>query len=128
MSVPVDLDSLAATIAERTMRGYLLTGGNDGRPHTTAVILAWDGDALVGSCGRTTAANVSARPAVSLLWPPNAPEDYSLIVDGDGEIVGDGDDRQVRIRPTHAILHRPAAGGDGHRHDCQPIAGADPDS
>lgn len=125
MSVRVDLAALADTIAERTSAPYLLTGGDNGRPHTTSIALGWEGDILVGGCGGTTARNARSRPAVSLLWPPNQPGDYSLIVDGDATVAGDGDERVIRVTPTHAILHRPATGGGGHRHDCQPISGAD---
>ena len=124
MSVPVELARLAEEIEARTLGPYLLTSDDDGRPHATAIALRWDGDRLVGPCGRSTGRNATARPAVSLLWPPNAPGDYSLIVDADAAIEGTDDHRLARLRPTHAILHRPADVPDPTTdcaHDCQPV-------
>jgi hypothetical protein len=68
---------------------------------------------------------------VSLLWPPNDPDGYSLIVDatvtataGTGE--GEGDN-VVRLQPTRAVLHRPAPEGatlaPGCGADCIPLTG-----
>lgn len=125
MSIPVELTTLADAVAERTMAPYLLTSDDDGRPHTTAIDLRWDGGDLVGPCGRSTARNGTARPAVSLLWPPNAPGDYSLIVDADLTIDDDADGGRVaRLTPTHAVLHRPAQVADPTtecEHDCKPV-------
>jgi hypothetical protein len=63
---------------------------------------------LVADVGRRTAANASARPAVSLLYPVRADGDYSLIVDGIAA-VQTGDEPRLRLTPTKAVLHRPAA-------------------
>jgi hypothetical protein len=90
------------------MDPYLLTSDDDGRPHATAIALRWDSGELVGPCGRSSARNATARSAVSVLWPPDAAGAYSLIVDADATVADEGDHRHVRLRPTHAILHRPA--------------------
>lgn len=122
--MPVELEALAERIAERAMAPYLLTSDDDGRPHATAITLRWDGSELLGPCGRSTSRNATARPAVSVLWPPNEPDDYSLIVDADASVQDSGDDRLIRLRPTHAILHRPAAVPDPTTdcaHDCQSV-------
>lgn len=128
MSVPVDLTALATTIAERRATPYLVTAGADGPPHLTAIGsgrggLRWDDDVLVAAAGNTTARNVTVRREVSLLWPPDTDDGYSLIVDGAAEITDGPEGRQIRITPTHAILHRPARdpGPGDHPHDCQPI-------
>lgn len=128
MSIPVELEALAAAVAERTMAPYLLTSGEDGRPHTVAApSLTWDGAALAGGCGRSTARNAAARPKVSLLWPPDEPTGYSLIVDADAEVSGDEGERRIRLSPTHAVLHRPAEHAPGPDattdclHDCRPV-------
>ncbi len=133
MSIPVELEALADAISARTMGPYLLTSDDDGRPHATAIALRWDDVDLLGPCGRSSGRNGTARPAVSLLWPPNSPDDYSLIVDADMalETSGSGDDvtRLARLTPTHAILHRPAAHIEGRvadpntdcAHDCQKV-------
>jgi hypothetical protein len=126
MSIPVELEGLAATIASRTSSPYLLTSDPEGRPHAVSVALAWDGPSLVGGCGRSSGRNASDRSAVSLLWPPDEPDGYSLIVDADAEVEGDDDQRTIRLAPTHAVLHRPAASPDPTTdcdHDCRPVLG-----
>ena len=124
MSVPVGLEELAARIDERVMGPYLLTSDDDGRPHATAIALRWEGAELVGPCGRSSARNATARSAVSVLWPPDEPGGYSLIADAEATIEPVGDGRQVRLCPTHAILHRPAEVPDPTTdcaHDCRPV-------
>lgn len=88
---------------------YLVTVAPDGRPHaapTTAVV--WDAAAVVASGpGRRTRANVAAGSSVTLLWSPPDPDDHTLIVDGTGVLEGE----TLLVRPTRAVLHRPAPGG-----------------
>ncbi|MGO8876397.1 MAG: pyridoxamine 5'-phosphate oxidase family protein [Acidimicrobiales bacterium] len=111
MTIPVELAALRGRIEEYGQRGYLLTAGPDGRPHSVGVGVRWVDDLLVTAPGNTTLANASARPLVALLWPPAEPGGYSLIVDA--EVVsasGSGQgDNAVALRPTKAVLHRPAA-------------------
>jgi hypothetical protein len=110
MSVPVPLDGLRAEIAARGPTAYVLTVSPDGRPHSVAVSVSWGDDNMVMAGGSRTVANAVARPLVSLLWPPDEAGGYSLIVDGDAS----ARDNLVVVRPTRAVLHRPApAGPDG---------------
>lgn len=123
MSKPVDLDRLAAAIDTCRMDSYLLTSGDDGRPHTTAIRLRWHDGVLVGPCGRTSAHNATERPAVSLMWPPNEPGGYSLIVDATAQ-VADGEARLIELTPVKALWHRPAEVPDPTKtcaHDCKPV-------
>jgi hypothetical protein len=53
---------------------------------------------------------------VALLWPPNERGQFSLIVDAVATRAGDG---AVHLRPTRAVLHRPAPSGAGS--DCQTV-------
>jgi hypothetical protein len=108
MSVPVDVTDLAAHVADRGVVAYLLTTGDDGRPHATALALALDGATFTCDAGNRTAANAAARPNVSLLWPARTDDDFSLIVDGDARVTGNGPDRRVSVTATRAVLHRPA--------------------
>lgn len=125
MSVPVGLDSLRAEVERFGSTAYLLTVASDGRPHSVSVAVAWDGDEIVARCGGRTLANVAARPLVSLLWPQTEAGGYSLIVDGDGGVRGEGDQARATIRPTKAVMHRPAAGpvreGAACSDDCVPL-------
>lgn len=88
---------------------YLLTVSDDQRPHLLALrptvvelpterLLRFDAP---GRAGR----NASARPAVSLVFPPVSHSDgFSLVVDGDATVDG----ATLDVRPTWAVLHRPA--------------------
>jgi hypothetical protein len=106
MSIPVGLEALAGTIEEFGF-AYLLTVSDDLRAHAVAVTPQWGVGVLTMAGGRRTTANATARPAVSLVWPPVEPGGYSLIVDGDAAVDGD----VVTFRPVKAVLHRPAGPG-----------------
>jgi hypothetical protein len=119
MSIKVELRELAETL-ERYRFAYLLTIGDGERAHVVAVRTTMTNDALrITDHGRTTRANVAARPSVTLVWPPADPSDYSLIVDG----VGSMRDDELTVIPARAVLHRPAPPqstptGDGCESDC----------
>lgn len=107
MSIKVELDALAGEITTRPI-GYLLTAGDDGPPHASQASFSWDDDQLVTGAGRTTVRHVGLRATVSVIWPPTTPDGYTLIVDGDAEIVGTDETARVKITPTWAVLHRAA--------------------
>ncbi len=107
MSIAVPLDELAATLGEFPW-GYLVTVRDDGRAQTLAVATRFVDGALVASVGTGTAANLTARPNISMVFPGATGEDMSLIVDGAARVEGD----QVEVSPTWAVLHRPALGRD----------------
>jgi hypothetical protein len=111
MSIPVELAALQEAIESLERAPYLLTVGDDGRAHSVAVDARWRDGELEIAVGNRTLANASSRPLVSLLWPPDEPGGYSLIVDAEVTSTrgtGSGDNA-VRVRPTRAVLHRPAA-------------------
>jgi hypothetical protein len=121
MSVKVDLDQLADALADFTF-AYLITVGDDYRAHTVAVqpVLV-DGVLDVDAIGKSTRSNSRAHPAVTVVWPPRERGGYTLIVDGQGQPTDDG----LRVVPSRAVLHRPAAPGaatkPGCIHDCVPL-------
>ena len=109
MSIAVALEHLRDEISNRGDAAFAVSVGDDG-PHVVSVRVAWDGDQLVGGAGNRTATNVGQRPAITLLWPSAAFEDFSLLVDGDATAV----DGTLRVTPQKAVLHRSAeAAGDG---------------
>jgi len=123
MSVKVDLDRLADALADFTF-AYLITVGDDYRAHTVAVDPAFDdGVFALESVGNGTRRNATAHPDVTLLWPPREPGGYSLIVDGLAQLT----DAALIIKPTGAVLHRPANPGiptaSGCGDDCVPLGG-----
>jgi Pyridoxamine 5'-phosphate oxidase len=127
MSVGVALDELRSVLAELERAPYLVTVSDDGRPHAVAVPWGWRDDDLEVPAGNRTVANATARPDVTLLWPANDAGGYTLIVDGTAvhtEGTGTGDNR-IRVRPTRAVLHRPATGPTDTAcgADCVPLTG-----
>lgn len=123
MSIPVALEKLRNEIRAFALAPYLITVSDDARPHAVAVAATWEGNALAMDVGKRTASNASARPQVSLLWPPNDAGGYSLIVDGTA--APGAVDGRVAVTPTRAVLHRPAATPEaakpGCSADCEPI-------
>ena len=123
----MSIDALRDEITQRRRPPFFLTVSDDGRPHAVAVAVVWSGDDLVLEPGTRTATNAGARRNVSLVWPPDDPGGYNLIVDATvrtADAPGDGANRVV-VTPTSAVLHRPAAGptqsGDGCGSDCVPL-------
>jgi hypothetical protein len=116
MSIAVSLDELRHRMEEFTTDAYFLTVRDDGRAHSVAVPVRWEGDDLVVPAGNTTTRNATARPLVALLWPPPERGGYSLIVDATVIATSAG---EVRMQPTNAVLHRPAPDGTGS--DCAPV-------
>lgn len=120
MSVSVDLEALGGRLGEYGTHAYLLTVSEGNRPHVVSVDVRLDGDVLTASVGRTTAANLAARPDATFLWsPPGGTGDYSLIVDGTA--VDDPGEGRVAVRPTRAVLHR-VAGATTDGPTCVPVS------
>ena len=118
MSIVVALERLRAAATERGPRAYVLTVSDDGRPHAVLTPVHWDGDVLVADVGRRSAANATARPAISLLYPGRSDDDYSLILDGTATVVSGDAGSRLRVTPTAAVLHRPAATRDATATSC----------
>jgi len=129
MSVKVDLGLLADTMRDYGL-AYLLTVSDDQRAHAVAVQPRLDDRVLyVDGLGNRTRANVQARPAVTLLFPPVEQGGYSLIVDGRASLADGTGDTGASVVPTHAVLHRPADHATGPTdsscgNDCVPVAEA----
>ncbi len=113
MSISVTIPELFEQV-DRWGWCYFLTVSDDGRPHMLALrpTVTGDGDArrlrfAVG--GGRAARNAGARPAVTLVFPPHPDADgFSLVVDGDATVAETPDGASVDVRPTGAVLHRPA--------------------
>ncbi|MCX5046372.1 pyridoxamine 5'-phosphate oxidase family protein [Aldersonia sp. NBC_00410] len=122
MSVKVDLDQLADTLADYRL-AYLITVGDDFRAHTVAVDPVLTAGVLdVGAMGRTTRANVTGHGDVTVIWPPGEPGGYTLILDGTAR----PNDDTLQVVPTRAVLHRKATPESPSTnpncvHDCVPI-------
>lgn len=108
MGKKVDLARLAELLRDYRF-AFFVTVDDAHRPHTTTVTPGYDAGLLdIGPVGRHGRANLSERHGVTLVWPAREVNGYSLIVDGEAELPDDPAG-PVRVRPTRALLHRPAA-------------------
>jgi hypothetical protein len=112
MSIPVSLTELSATLQSYPW-GYLVTVGDDQRAHSLAVPTEWRDGVLLMAAGRSTRANIAARPDVTMVFPHPAAGEYSLILDGRAAVQADAaagaaGGESVVFTPAHAVLHRPA--------------------
>jgi hypothetical protein len=97
----VALDQLARRVEEFGVHPFLVTTGDDRRPHVVSITAQFDGAHFSFSAGKTSRANIDTAGTLTLLWPAvDGP--YALIVDGAGRL--DGED--VTVTPTRAVLHR----------------------
>ena len=109
MSIEVPIEQLFTDLANWGF-GYLLTVSDDERTHLLALRPQVHGQddqrrLRFDAEGRRACRNSAARPNVSVVFPPTDDSDgYSLVVDGEATVV----DRYVDVRPTWAVLHRPA--------------------
>ena len=103
MSVAVGLDELARRVEEYGAHPFLMTSGDDRRPHVVSVTVTFDGERFTFGAGRTSRANLAENDAATLLWP-SAGGPYALIVDGGGVV--DDDAEIATLTPTRAVLHR----------------------
>lgn len=121
MSIKVDRSELAEAIAPRPY-AYLLSPGRD-RPHVVQVIPSLiEGVIHIDGPGRSALTLAETSPAVTLLYPPDAPDDYSLIIDGTAHAQGDN----LHVTVDHAVLHRRATATSkpsptGCGADCHPL-------
>ncbi len=111
MSIAVTLADLPAAIDQQIGWCYLLTVTDDSQPRVIAIAPTWSvGGVLSAEVGRGTAANVQARPNVTLVYPPaSAADGMTLIIDGSASMDGS----TVSFLPGTAVMHRPAVASGG---------------
>ena len=105
MSIAVEIDDLPAAIAGQVGWCYLLTVNDSGQARVLAIAPAWAvGGVLQVDLHGRTAANVTARPDVTLVYPPVDADGMSLIVDGRATVDGS----TMSFEPATAVMHRAA--------------------
>jgi hypothetical protein len=131
MSIPVDLDELAAAMTDYPT-AFLITVNDDLRVHAVQVHPSLEDGALrIAEPGRRTSANLAVRPDVTVLFPPHEPGGYTLLVDGRADLASgeeSGGGGRTAVVPTAAVLHRAAtqpavdpSDPDACVNDCVPL-------
>jgi hypothetical protein len=124
MNIEVALGKLRTAVSERGAGAYVLTVAEDGFPHSVYLPVSWIGNELVAEVGARTAANATARPKASVLFPVRSEDDYSLIVDGTATVESSEREHRIRVAPTRAVFHRagpPADPASTCTSDCRPV-------
>ena len=103
MSVAVEVEQLAERVGEYGPAAFVVTVGEGASAHVVSAPVAVEGELLVVTVGRTTAANVERQPTATVLWAGRPGDDYCLIVDGTASVRAGGG---VVVEPTRAVLHR----------------------
>ncbi len=109
MSRPVEFAEVQRRITEFGDRAALISVTTDHTPHVVTAMIGCVGDRLVTQVGSSTAANLAARPRLSLTWPAPAGGEYMLILDGTAQSLGAPDDdgvTEISIHIERGILHR----------------------
>lgn len=119
MSVPVSPEDLGATASRYGQGAFLLTDGEDHRPHITHVEVGIEAAVVDCEVGRTAARNVATNPKVSLLWAPFEPEGHSLIADGDAVVETNDKGGRVSVSVSRAVLHRPLPAARTATSECE---------
>ena len=108
MSIEVAISQLGDELTRRPFR-YLLTVGDDHRPHVVALrpqLVTVDEHLVVrfAAGSRRATHNVDVRPDATIVFPPTDDGGMSLIVDGTAVSAED----RIDVTPTWAVLHRAA--------------------
>jgi hypothetical protein len=123
MSPPPE-DRLRHEIDAVATQPYLLTVTPDRRPHCSCSAVEWnDGRLLTPAPGGWDQSDRREDEPVTLLWPPESPGGYSLIVDGTASPVVAEGRNMLAVTLTRGVLHRPARATDpapetGCQSDC----------
>ncbi|AQA02040.1 hypothetical protein BVC93_05895 [Mycobacterium sp. MS1601] len=103
MSIKVEISLLAEALVDYTF-AYLVTVGDTGAHIVAVRPILRDAMFEISPVGNSARRNVTSHDTVTLVWPPRTDDGYTLIVDGIGRLDADG----LQVRPSHAVLHRPA--------------------
>lgn len=111
MTSNVDFDQLAEKLVGHDY-AYLITVGDDGRPHPVPVMPVLKGDTIyIGAIGGSRSRKNLARSTdVTVMWPPPVPGGYTVICDGTADVLDPGGDSLASLKyvPARAVLIRVA--------------------
>lgn len=132
-TVEGDLSQAYSELCDQLGPPLLVSVGPQGNPHCSFVSVSWSPDAtlVIDPAPRGwPAADAAGHRTVSLVWPPAARGDYSLIVDGTATALDGGGTDLLRLSPAKAVLHRRIPAPEGVTSqcgwDCVPIPVAKP--
>ena len=114
MSMQVPLNEVESAATDHASVAFVLVSSAEGPPRVTHSSVRFESGAIVATVGRRSTDALAVNPAVTVLWPANASQSMSLIVDGIvDDVVADPTGNgggEIRIAPTGAVRHRPAPG------------------
>ena len=108
MSIKVTIEDMDKRFAEYGNSAFVVTMTEAGKAKIVHSVISLEDDCLICSPGKGTLKNLADSSSVSLIFPPHSDDGFSMIIDGDGQIL-DPEKGSIKVKITGGVLHRPAA-------------------
>jgi len=108
MSFKVTIEDIDKRFAEYGNSAFVVTMTEAGKAKIVHSVISLEDDCLICSPGKGTLKNLADSSSVSLIFPPHSDDGFSMIIDGDGQIL-DSEKGSIKVKITGGVLHRPAA-------------------
>ncbi|MFL3012050.1 MAG: hypothetical protein ACJZ1Z_03660 [Acidimicrobiales bacterium] len=108
MSIKVTIEDIDKRLSEYGHSAFVVTMTEEGKAKIVHSVISLEDDCLICSPGKGTLKNLADSSSVSLIFPPHSDDAYSMIIDGDGQIL-DSEKGSIKVKITGGVLHRPAA-------------------
>ena len=108
MSIKVTIEDIDKRFAEYGNSAFVVTMTEAGKAKIVHSVISLEDDCLICSPGKGTLKNLADSSSVSLIFPPHSDDGFSMIIDGDGQIL-DPEKGSIKVKITGGVLHRPAA-------------------
>ena len=117
MSFKVTIEDIDKRFAEYGNSAFVVTMTEAGKAKIVHSVISLEDDCLICSPGKGTLKNLADSSSVSLIFPPHSDDGFSMIIDGDGQIL-DPEKGSIKVKITGGVLHRPAAQSLNERPKC----------
>ena len=108
MSIKVTIEDIDKRLAEYGNSAFVVTMTEAGKAKIVHSVISLEDNCLICSPGKGTLKNLADSSSVSLIFPPHSDDGFSMIIDGDGQIL-DPEKGSIKVKITGSVLHRPAA-------------------
>jgi hypothetical protein len=107
MSIKVTIEDIDKRLDEYGNSAFVVTMAEEGKAKIVHSFISLEDDCLICSPGKGTLKNLADSSSVSLIFPPHSDGGFSMIIDGDGQIL-DPEKGSIKVKINGGVLHRPA--------------------
>ena len=107
MSVKVTSEDIEKRLDEYGNSAFVVTVDADFKIKVVNSSILSKEDFLICAPGQGTLSNLKHNSSVTLIFQPHTEGGFSLIIDGDGEVL-DPEEGTIKISFNNGVLHRPA--------------------